>query len=89
MQAARIGAAFLVLGLLFGGSPAGAGIGLDTMETDDLILLYRDPVQSYLAPHAARCFENALAFHKQLFDFTPSEPMLDHVAGCLGEPSGN
>ena len=75
MQAARVGAAFL-LSLLLPGSSARAGIGLDTIETDDLLLLYRDPVQAYLAPHAARCFENALAFHEKLFDFTPSEPML-------------
>ena len=75
MRLARIGAAFVVL-LLLRGSPADADLGLDTLETDDLILVYRDPLQTYLVPHAARCFENALAFHRKLFDFTPSEPML-------------
>ncbi|HEX5043245.1 MAG TPA: hypothetical protein VFV75_10080 [Candidatus Polarisedimenticolaceae bacterium] len=73
MYPARIGAAFLVL--LAWGGPAEGGLGLDTLETDDLTLVYRDPLQTYLVPHAARCFENALAFHEKLFQFTPSEPM--------------
>ena len=36
-------------------------------------LVYIDGTQSYLVPHAARTLLNSLAFHKQLFGFTPSE----------------
>ncbi|HLA99814.1 MAG TPA: hypothetical protein VJO14_00385 [Bacteroidota bacterium] len=46
---------------------------LRTLETHDLRLVYYDPVLEYLIPHAARSFENALAFHERLFDYTISE----------------
>jgi hypothetical protein len=46
---------------------------LSTLETDQLRLVYFSPGQSYLAPHAARCFENSFGFHRKLFSYTPSE----------------
>lgn len=46
---------------------------LATVETDELRLLYREPFQSYLAPHAGRCFLNAVAFEQRLLDWSPSE----------------
>lgn len=36
-------------------------------------LIYYDTVQNYLVPHVTRCFENALNFHRRLFQWTPSE----------------
>ena len=48
-----------------------SGIDLSTLETDNLSLLYFDPVQTYLTPYIARAFENALVFHKKIFNWTP------------------
>jgi hypothetical protein len=88
MAVARIGTAFLLV-LLAWVAPVRASLGLDALETDDLTLVYRDPLQTYLVPHAARCFENALAFHEKLFQFTPSEPMtvLLNDFGMPGTPA--
>jgi hypothetical protein len=44
-----------------------------SLETEHLRLLYNDVLQGYLAGHAARCFENSLAFHRRLWGYTPSE----------------
>jgi len=52
---------------------AASGQQQDFLETQDLRLLYFDVTQSYLAPYAARCFENAMGFHRRLFSWTPSE----------------
>ncbi len=41
------------------------------LETRDLRLIYLDPLQTYVAPHVARCFENALAFQRKLWDYEP------------------
>jgi len=46
---------------------------LASVETPDLNLVYLEPVQSFLAPHVGRSFENALLFHKNLFDYKPKE----------------
>ena len=54
--------------------PDASGIDLSTLETDNLTLLYFDPVQTYLTPYIARSFENALQFHRKMFDWTPWEP---------------
>ncbi len=51
--------------------PDASGIDLTTLETKNLSLLYFDPVQTYLTPYIARAVENALAFHKQKFNWTP------------------
>jgi hypothetical protein len=48
---------------------------LKELETKDLRLIYFDPGLSYVAPHAGRCFENALGFHRKLFSYTPSGPV--------------
>ncbi|WP_344698929.1 hypothetical protein [Sphingomonas limnosediminicola] len=48
-----------------------SGFHLSTLETKNLSLLYIDPVQTYLTPYLARAFENALAFHKKEFHWTP------------------
>ena len=54
-------------------APAALFAQLTSVETADLNLLYLDPTQTFIAPHVGRSFENALAFHRKLFDFTPSE----------------
>jgi hypothetical protein len=59
----------LLIGTLAMAAPAAAQF--ETLETDDLRLVYLEPLQGYLAPHVARCFENALAFHEKLWDYTP------------------
>ncbi|MCY7338404.1 MAG: hypothetical protein LH465_00355 [Sphingomonas bacterium] len=51
--------------------PDASGIDLSTLETNNLSLLYFDPVQTYLTPYIARSFENALAAHKKTFNWTP------------------
>jgi hypothetical protein len=43
------------------------------LETDNLRLIYFGKTQSYLINHVARCSENAIKFHRDLFDYTPSE----------------
>ena len=47
---------------------------LKELETQDLRLIYFDPALTYVTPHAGRCFENALGFHRKLFSYTPSGP---------------
>ncbi len=48
---------------------------LYSRRTDNLNLIYYDKAHEYLSYHLARCFENSLAFHRQLFDYTPSGPV--------------
>jgi hypothetical protein len=64
-------AALLTLVLTALGGNASAQ--LSSLETDDLRLLYLNPTQSFLTPHAGRCFENAFGFERKLFDYRPSE----------------
>jgi len=53
-------------------APAGAQ-GLQYLETQDLRLLYFDPSQTYLVPHAARTFQNSLLSQRKVFDYEPFE----------------
>ena len=46
---------------------------LAELETKDLRLLYFDPIQTYLAPHVARCYQNSLQGHRSLLGFAPKE----------------
>ncbi|MEO6582451.1 MAG: hypothetical protein ABIN68_06560, partial [Sphingomicrobium sp.] len=48
-----------------------SGFHLSTLETNNLSLLYIDPVQTYLTPYLGRAFENAIAFHKKQFRWKP------------------
>ncbi|HUP50370.1 MAG TPA: hypothetical protein VNA04_16455 [Thermoanaerobaculia bacterium] len=45
-------------------------------RTENLNLVYYDKSHEYLTYHLARSFENSLRFHRDLFDYTPSEPVL-------------
>ena len=46
---------------------------LYTFSTPNLRLIYIDPAHDYIVPHVGRCFENSLRFHRELFDYAPSE----------------
>lgn len=56
--------------------PARAKMELYAYETEFLKLVYYNKNHEYLVPHLARCFENSLAFHRRLFDYTPSEQIV-------------
>ncbi len=43
------------------------------VQTDNLRIYYNFAEQDYVIEHMVRCFENSLAFHKEFFDYTPSE----------------
>lgn len=43
------------------------------LETEHLRLVYDETLQSHVAEYAARCFENAYAYHHRLFGYTPNE----------------
>jgi hypothetical protein len=65
---------FCAVALLFApASPARAQ--LRVIETADVRLIYFDPAESFLVPHAVRTFLNSLAFQKKLFDFHPDGPI--------------
>lgn len=63
--------AWLATGILH--SNAALAQGLVALETDDQQLIYIDPLQAFLAPHAARCYQNALARHEQILGFDPDQ----------------
>src|SRR6478736_6955841 len=48
---------------------------LTAAETTDATVVYVEPLQSFIVPYAERTIENALAFHRKLFDYTPRERM--------------
>jgi hypothetical protein len=68
----RLATWVVLAALLLAVAPARAQ-SLSEIETEDLRLLYRDPSQAYLAPYAARCFENSMRFERRLFDYVPSQ----------------
>lgn len=55
---------------------AGQGQELMSRRTEHMNLVYYDKAHEYLTYHLARSFENSLAFHRKLFDYTPSEPVV-------------
>lgn len=52
---------------------APAQAGLRYLETSRLRLVYIDGLHSFLAPYAARCFENSSDFHTRLWDYRLDE----------------
>lgn len=42
-------------------------------STKNMFLVYLNKEHSYIVPHMQRCFENAMRFHRTVFDYTPSE----------------
>ena len=66
----------IVLALMSG--PASAGwfstpVGVSKIETNDLELVYYDPLETYLTPYVARAFENSLHAQEKRFDWVPWE----------------
>ena len=63
-----------VLALLacVGAWPAfGLAAQFQTLETRHMRLVYTSPLQSYLVPQVSRTFQNALEFHRHLWDYDP------------------
>ncbi|MCK9203691.1 MAG: hypothetical protein M0P58_04540 [Bacteroidales bacterium] len=60
---------FLVLPVLLN---AQKKIYLQKYQTENVRLVFLDKNTSYLVPHAVRSFENALAFHKDFWDYAAS-----------------
>ena len=50
-----------------------ASAQLAQLQAEDVRLVYVEPTQSYLIPHAARTFFNSLEFQRKLFGLDPSE----------------
>ncbi|MEK7347650.1 MAG: hypothetical protein AABZ94_02140 [Candidatus Eisenbacteria bacterium] len=69
--------------LLLNGPALPARAETRVLETPNFRVVYYAPTLSYLAPYAARCFENSLRFHRRLFSYTP----WDKVNIVLGDPS--
>lgn len=63
----------LAAAALIGPRPAQAQ--LTAAETDAASVVYFAPAQDFIAPYAQRTVENALRFHRTLFDYTPGEKM--------------
>src|SRR5215471_7472315 len=63
----RILAGLLSLALLVLAAPAHAQ--LRVIETPDVRLVYIDPNETFLVPHAVRTLLNALAFQRKLFSY--------------------
>jgi len=63
---------------------------LRSLQTDDLNVVYF-PIEGYLAPHAARSFENAIKLDRALFGWSPSEKvtLLLHDLGDTGNASAS
>ena len=70
---ARFGAICLfALAILSGGrASADDDYYMSKLETNQLRLLYYDPLQTYLTPYVARAFQNSVAFQMRMFDWTP------------------
>jgi hypothetical protein len=47
--------------------------GLRVTETDQLRLLYFDPSETYLVPHAIKAYHDSLDSQKRILDYTPGE----------------
>ena len=48
-------------------------IDLSQIETENLRLLFFAPSETYLTPYVGRSFENALSFHRAIFNWEPWE----------------
>jgi hypothetical protein len=53
----------------------GTDLNLSQLETKDLRLIYQEPAMSFLAPYAAQCAENSLAFQERFFGYKPAEKL--------------
>jgi hypothetical protein len=58
---------------VIGGHQTAGAQGLESLETQDLSLLFFNPGESYLAPYAAVSFENSMRSQRKIFGFEPYE----------------
>ncbi len=72
-RSAITGICVLICTVLAVSDARAASFQLDLLETEELRLLYFDPLQTYLTPHTARSFHNSLEFQKSVFNWTPWE----------------
>jgi len=49
-----------------------------TLQTKYLRLVFYDDRHEYVVRHLGRCFENSIAFHRNLFQYEPSGPVTIH-----------
>jgi hypothetical protein len=61
-------AVLVALGML---APAALLAQFQAIETPTMRRVYTSPLQSYRVPQVTATFENALQFHRQLFDYSP------------------
>jgi hypothetical protein len=73
MRIAQAGACVVLLIAAFA-VPSAAQLAV--VDVPSLRLVYLDPSETFLVPHAARTFLNSLAFQRKLFDFHPKEPVI-------------
>jgi len=52
---------------------AAAPFELDVVESNDLLLIYQDPFQTYLVPHISKSFHNSVEFQRYIFNWKPME----------------
>lgn len=71
---AAAGRTLIIIILLFACSVNGYG-QLHQYRTRALRLIYIGGTYSYMVPHFARTFENAMRFHKNFWNYSPSEPV--------------
>jgi len=48
-----------------------SGFELDRLESEDVRLIYIDPIQTHLLPHVMRSYHNSISFQKTLFGWLP------------------
>jgi hypothetical protein len=66
----------------------------ETIETEDLRLVFPGPSLGYIAPYTAQCFENSMRFHRSLWGYKAREPVSVYIddatdygnAGVWGSP---
>ena len=46
---------------------------IEIRETENVNLIYFADIHEYLVPHVASCYENALKYHQNLFQYEPGE----------------
>ena len=54
--------------------PASGHAQLAMLETAGLRIIYFDPTETFLVPHAARTFLNSLEFQRRVLGFDPPQP---------------
>ena len=70
MPTPRLGLLALLAGCA-GVLPATLPAQFQALETGTMRLVYTSPLQSYLVPQVTATFDNALRFHRRLFDYAP------------------